>query len=136
MNGKIQAAAAPSYQPAPAAPALVSSPSEQKLSVEVQALVKELKGTAKRKESPPAETSLNELTPDVLKRFLEYPCPFKKYRDVAWHWVMQNDYGYFCFVIHKVLHKDSATYRVLSTLADPEDQNVKKLKKPRLIRSE
>ena len=101
-------------------------------SLETRELIKELKSTAKRQESPETPANQNELTPDVLNRFLGYPCPFKKHRDEPWLAVMQTDYSYFCYMVGTVMHKDSATYRVLSSLIDDDSRP---LKKPKFSRS-
>lgn len=71
------------------------------------------KAEATRLAAPPRDTAV---TPEVVNKFLDYVCKFKKHKGKTWRDVLMDDYDYFVWCVTKAMKKDTRTYEVFSTL--------------------
>lgn len=74
--------------------------------------------------APPPEYADREVTPEMVTRYLQYECRYKKmkHKGETWGWLVQNDYKHFVELMCFEVPVGSNTFLALSTQLTPEDR--------------
>jgi len=67
-------------------------------------------------ENQTAEPDNSVITTEMINRFLDYVCGYRKHKGKQWREVLLTDYNYFCWLVSTRLDQNSLSYRVFSQL--------------------